>query len=908
VLGFLLAITGDGFSYAELEEHAKELRKEMSVVPGVARVDLWGVQDKRIYVDISQAQLAELGITREALARTLSVQNAVVDGGRVDVQDRRFRLAPTGEFTSPEDIGELVIRGDSTLASAPSGGDMTALVSPTQIFGTTGEIIRLRDIARVERGYAEPPRQLMRFNGQPSIALAAAPLSGTNVVEVGAALDRRIARVMAHFPVGIEVHRVSWQSDLVNESIRGFMINLGQAVAIVLVVLAATMGLRMGIIIGVSGLVLAILGTFVVMGVAGIDLQRISLGALIIAMGMMVDNAIVVADGIAVRLQQGMDRKQAAIESASQPAWPLLGATVVATMAFFPIFASPESTGEYGRSLFQVVAIALLFSWVLSQTVTPLMCMQMLPQPQTDGQGDPYGGRFYQRFRGLLGGVIRARVPFLAGMVALLVASFWGFAYVPQMFFPDSSRLQLMIDYWLPEGTRIQETSEDLKRVEAELSRLPQVTGFATFVGQGPPRFYLPVDPEMAYSSYGQLIVNTATLDGVAEVMDHIEPWLEQNAPQALARVRKYGVGSWNDWKFEARFSGPWNADPEVLRGLAAQGVAILEESPYAKEIRTNWRERTRKLVLDYNQERGRWASITRDDVAMATKRAFDGLSVGLYREKDDLIPIVVRSIETERLSAAATLDQLQVMPALSTQTVPLSSVTRGIGADWEDATMHRWNRRRAITVQASPDDATAPQMRDSVLADFEAIELPPGYRLEWDGEYDSTQESQAGLVPGVVPTVVIMTLIIVILFNAFRPPIIIFAVIPFAFIGITSGLLVTRAPFGFMALLGAMSLSGMMIKNSVVLLDQINLNLAEGMRPYAAVVEAAVSRLRPVLNAAATTVFGMAPLLQDVFWYSMAITIMAGLAFGTILTMVVVPVLYATLYRIPAQAAGSAS
>jgi multidrug efflux pump subunit AcrB len=908
VLGFLLAVTGDGFSDTQLEDFAKELRKELSVVAGVARVDLWGVQKERVYVDVSQAQLSELGITGEALSRTLSVQNEVVDAGFVDVQDQRYRIDPTGAFTSPEDIENLIFRGDSALATPRSGGARaTALISPAELLGTTGETIRLKDFATVTRGYADPPGQVMRFDGEPSIALAIAPLSGTNVVEVGARLDAKLRELMARYPIGLEVHRISWQSELVNESIRGFMLNLAEAVAIVFVVLALTMGMRMGVIIGVSGLVVAILGSFMVMAVWGIDLQRVSLGALVIAMGMMVDNAIVVADGFVVRLQQGVDRKRAAIESAGQPAMPLLGATVVACMAFYPIFASPESTGEYARSLFQVVAISLLFSWLLSQTLTPLMCLTMLPDPDPSSAGqDPYATPFYDRFRGWLRLAIGSRGPFLAGMVALLLVSLWGFRFVPQLFFPDSSRRQFMIDYWLGEGTRIHETSDSLKAVEAELLEHPKVTGVATFVGQGPPRFYLPVDPEMSYPSYGQLVVNTASLADVEEVMEHIEPWLLENAPQALARVRKYGVGSWNDWPFEARFSGPWNADLGILRRLGAQGVAILQASPLAKDARTNWRSRTRKLVPEYSQERGRWSNVNRADVAEATRRAFDGIRVGLFREEDRLIPIVLRSVEDERNDAAATMGNLQVVPTLSTRTVPLETVTRGIGAAWEESVIHRFDRRRAITVQASPRDVTFPQLLAAVRDEFEAIELPPGYTLEWDGEYRTTRDSQSGLVPGFPPTVVIMTLVIIMLFNSYRPPLIIFAVIPFAAIGITLGLLLTRIPFGFMSLLGAMSLSGMMIKNSVVLLDQVNLNLGAGMKPYDAVVEAAVSRLRPVMNAAATTIFGMAPLLQDVFWVSMAITIMAGLAFGTLLTMVAVPVLYALLYRIRVPAAGA--
>ena len=895
VFGFLMALTTDGYTDAELEEYAKALRKELRVVEGVARVDFWGVQKRQIFIEVSEAQLSELGLTVDDLERTLQVQNMVVDAGSVDHQTQRFRVAPTGEFTSPEEIGNLAVTG-MTIQNVVEGA-------------RPDELIRIRDFAEVTEGYADPPQTLLRFTdrsgSRKALGIAVAPLPGVNVVQMGRNVDARLDELAALFPVGIDVERISWQSDMVADSIRAFMINLAEAVAIVLVVLALTMGVRMGVIIGLSGLVLAILGTFIVMLMMKIDLQRVSLGALIIAMGMMVDNAIVVADGIMVRIQQGMDRTKAAIESAQGPSLPLLGSTIVAAMAFFPIYASPVSTGEYAGSLFTVVAIALLFSWLSSQTLTPLMCIAWLPEPKQGSEdSDPYGGKLFGAFRGLLGVAIRRRFLFFAGMVALLTASTWGFRFVPKMFFPDSSRSQIMIDYWADEGTRIEQVAGDVEAIESKLVGMPEVVNVSSFIGQGPPRFYLPVSPEDPYSSYVQLIVNVTTLKDVDVLMDRIRPFLDETFPQSrMVRARKYPVGQFNDWQFEARFSGPANADPAVLRDLAEQGMQILRESQQAKEIRTNWRQRVRKLVPEYNQERGRWSGVSRDDLADATKRRYDGRVVGQYREEDDLIPIVLRNVESERETAAARLESVQVTPTMSRETVPLSQVTDGLDIVWEDQNIWRWNRRRAITVQCSPRGGTAGTLRSAVLKDFEAIPLPAGYTLEWKGEYDSSRESQEALLPGMVPTIVIMAIIIVALFNAFRPPIIILLVIPFVAIGITFGLFVTRAPFGFIALLGAMSLSGMMIKNAVVLLDQINVNLAEGIAPYTAVVEAAVSRLRPVVNAAATTVLGMAPLLQDVFWVSMAVTIMFGLAFGTVLTMVLLPTLYCTFYRISAPA-----
>ncbi len=893
VYGHVLAITGDGFTYAELEDYADDvLRKELNTVEGVARVELWGVQDKVIYADVSETQLSQLGITEADIVATLKQQNVVVDAGSVDLQDRRIRITPTGEFQSPEDIADLAIR--------PSLADTLINLLQNKSIDSS-ELIRIRHIANVRRGYREPPSTLMRYNGVPSIGISLSNISGVNIVTMGKAVDAKLKELEQVLPIGIEVHRVHWQSDIVNTSVKGFFINLAEAVAIVLVVLALTMGWRMGVIIG-TALIMTIIVTFVLMALFGIDLQRMSLGALVIALGMMVDNSIVVADGILVRLNQGMERTKAAIEAASLPSIPLLGATVIAVMAFYPIFASTESAGEYCRTLFTVVAISLLSSWLISITLTPIQCMDMLPTPEGSDSGeDPYSGKFYLGFKNILHRAIQMRWLTIGGMIGLLLISFYGFGFVTQLFFPDSSMKKFMIDYWAPQGTRIQTVSENLKALEQKLLDDERVDDISSFVGAGPPRFYLPVEPEGNNASYAQIIVNMHDRKEIDSLIAEFTPWLADQYPDAIVPMRKYGVGPSNTWKFEYRISGPARVDPGELRSIANEGFNILEHEPLAGFYQTDWRQRTQAIEPKYNQERARWSAITRMDIANTTKRAYDGRIIGLYRERDDLIPIVMRNIEEERQNVAA-LDVLQLQGSLSTESLPISQVVDDILPIWEDPILIRRNRRPTITIQANPiPGITLPSLVRNVGEKFEAIKTPPGFTLEWGAEKEDSADSQASLIPGVIPALALMAVIIVALFNAYKPPLVILFTIPFVWIGLTWGLLISGAAFGFVALLGAMSLVGMMIKNAIVLLDQVNLNLEEGAEPYPALIDAAVSRLRPVVLAAATTVLGVIPLLQDVFWVGMAVVIMAGLTFGTILTMIMVPVFYATLFRLSA-------
>jgi multidrug efflux pump subunit AcrB len=896
VYGLLMAITGDGYSYAEMEEAAKGLKKELSLVEGVARVELWGVQPKVIYLEASETQLSQLGISDKSIIATMQQQNMVVDAGSVDVQQKRVRIAPTGEFRSPEDIAELAIHPSliDSLQSLDKG-------APVQ---SSDELIRIRDIGTVKRGYKDPPPTMMRLDGKPALAISITNVAGANIVDVGHNVDARMAELEEDLPVGLEVHHVHWMSDVVSDSVNGFFINLAEAVVIVLVVLAVSMGWRMGTLIGID-LVLTILGTLIIMAMMGIDLQRMSLGAMIIALGMMVDNSIVVAEGFVVRREQGMDKIKAAIEAAGSPSMPLLGATVIAVMAFYPIGGSKESTGEYCLSLFIVVGISLMVSWVVSMTLTPIKCLDMLqdPKPQEEGH-DPFGSKFYKIFRGFLEKAIRMRVLFIAAMLGLLVASFVGFGFVEQLFFPSSSMSKFMIDYYAPQGTRIGVVANDLKALEEKLLADERVDNVAAFIGSGPPRFYLPVEPESSNPAYGQLIVNLHDFRKIDELIKELTPWVADSFPDSMVPMRKFDVGPGQTWQFQYRISGPAIADTELLRSLSEQVLEILRAEPLAGAMQVDWRQKVPKMVPVYNQERARYAGVAREDVANATKRAYDGRTIGLYREQDELLPIILRHVEDERANLAS-FDVLQVQPGLTTDTLPIAQVTDGVKMEWEETRVWRRDRRRTITVQANPVlGQTLPTLMKQVQAKIEALEMPPGYKAEWGGTTEDSAKSQKALIPGFVPTFAVILFILVALFNAFKPPIVIMLTVPFAMIGITSGLLAFQAPFGFMALLGAMSLMGMMIKNAIVLLDEVNINLAGGMGQYDAVIIAALARLRPVVLAAATTVLGVIPLLQDVFWVGMAITIMAGLAFGTVLTMLVVPVLYCMFFKVPSPKA----
>lgn len=904
VFGFLLAITGEGYSYAELEDVAEKIQKEIYLVPNIARIDLWGVQQRVIHLDINNQKLSELRISPQTINSLLIKQNMVVDAGNADQGEIRYPMHLSGEFKTPQEIEELIIQPrtndifQETIGKQKNkkiGGDF--FFQELQKNENTKFV--LGDIAKVNVGYQDPPGKIMKFNGVPAIGIQIAGTEDSNIVEVGRLIDEKLRKLESELPIGIQLHRISWQSAIVEESISGFVLSMIESIIIVLIVLLIPSGMRMGGIIGLD-LILTILATFLYMYFMKIPLERMSLGALIIAMGMMVDNSIVVADAIGVNLRKGMDKFQAAVTAASTPALPLLSATIIAVMSFYPIYASEGSTGEYCRTLFVIVAISLTISWFIAMLITPQQCLWFLSNKNQNAETSEFNTPFFNRLRKVILWVVQHRFISIFCLVTALIISFVGFQFVVKLFFPFSTRAQLMVDYWAPAGTSIHDVVSRTDVMEKKFKQAENVESVSSFIGAGPPRFYLPVDPEFSYSNYGQLLVNFKNYRDVDPFIAQHSQWLQNEFPEALVRIRKYNVGPGDPWKFELRVLGSYDTNLSELRNIGTELLSKIRKSPLGTDWRLDMMSPVRFLKTDYDQKRARSANISREDIANALKRGYDGLNVGLYREKNKLYPIQWRNTDEERKSLLSNLETLPVRGDTSVTSVPLSQVSNNADFHWEEPYVLRWDRQRQVAIQGSPLlSSTFSDLKQSVTKDIDANPLPPGFKLFWDGEEDSSKTAQEQLLPGVVPTVIVILLALVVTFNDFRPIIVILCTLPFAMIGITAGLLLFDVPFGFMALLGAMSLAGMMNKNIVVLLDACNDSIAKGMHPYNAIVEAAVCRARPVMLAAGTTVLGVIPLLQDVFWIGLAVAIMGGLAIGSILTLVAVPLFYVIIYRL---------
>ena len=890
VYGLFFAVTGDGYTYEEIRRYVDMLRRELLVIQDVKKVELYALQSEAVYVEISRQKMKSLGVSQEHIYTLLSSRNLVADGGRVQVGSEYIPIRVTGEYTSVEEIGELLISG-----------------------GVSSRVVYLKDVATIRRGYVEPPTERLRFDGKPAIGLAISTVLGGNVVTMGEAIEKRLSELESQRPVGMETGVIAYQSAAVTKAVNGFVINLIEAVTIVIVVLLIFMGLRSGLIIG-TVLLLTICATLVVMKAYEITLERISLGALIIALGMLVDNAIVITEGILIKIQTGTDRLKAAKDTVAQSMTPLLGATLVAIIAFAAIGLSQDSTGEYCRSLFYVLLISLMMSWVTAVTVTPLLCYTFLKRRAKAGEsggdqsGDPYKGKFYGLYRSLLSGCIRFRWITVGVMLGLLGLAVFAFGYVEQSFFPNSTRPQFMVDVWAPKGTYIEDTRKTVEDIEKHIMGLDHVTHVGSCIGKGAVRFILVYAPEKTDSGYAQLLVEVDDYRVIDKIKEPLQRHLDETYPDAVCLVKKFLLGPGEGGKIQVRFRGP---DPEVLRRLSEKCEAIMHSDGGAVGVRNDWREKVKVVRADLREAQMQRAGITRPQVAQVLAAGFEGETVGIYRERNRLLPIIARAPQAER-SDVRSISDLQIWSPTARKIIPLTQVVTGrFQTVWENPIIQRRNRVPTITVHCDQMSGNASvlfsriapkidKMFEEYVNEYKATSTAPGiFTLEWGGEHEDSGDAQAALASSIPLFFILMVLIVIFLFNSIRQPLIIWCCVPLAIIGMTAGLLLTSQPFGFMAMLGLLSLSGMLIKNAIVLIDQINLEIRQGKDSYRAIIDSGVSRTRPVMMAAITTVMGMTPLVLDAFYVSMAVSIMFGLAFAAVLTLLIVPVLYAMFFRI---------
>jgi multidrug efflux pump subunit AcrB len=875
VFGIFYALTGPEFSDAELYDTAKLLRRELLLVPDVKKIEIFGHQQEIIYIELARDRIAQLGIRPETIFAALREQNLVVQSGAVDVGPLALTINPTGEWTGVEDFENLLIRGG----------------------GEGGELIRLSDIANVRRDYIDPPTTSLRYDGERAIGIGISTVGGGNVVTMGAAVERRIRELGSQIPLGMELHKISFQADTVTEAIDEFILNLGMSIVIVFVVLLLAMGIRSGLIIG-GILFITMCGTMIVMAQTGLILERISLGALVIALVMLVDNAIVITEGMLVAMQKGHDKLQAAKDVVSQTAIPLLGSTAIAVLAFGAIGLSDDKTGEYCRSLFVVLLIALGLSWITAVTITPLFgyfFLKSAPPSEDIKAKDPYAGPIYQGYKKILLACMRARGLTIAVLVGMLALSIFAFRFVSNSFFPESTRAQFMVDVWLPGGTRLDQTDRVTQEMRNFIADIPGITHITTSVGQGALRFLLTYSPERFDPSYAQFLIDVKEQSLINEVLPRVQTELTEKYPDAQIIAKRFLLGPGEGGRIQVRFSGD---DYGTLRSLAAQAMEILRADGGAKGIRIDSREPVPTLRPQFSEAQARLTGITRTDLGRTLEAAFSGQRIGVYREGDELLPIMARGPEAERTDPDLIRD-VQIFSPVANRFLPVRQIVSDFTTDLEDPLRMRRNRLPTITVHADQTSGLASTLLNRVRGQIEAIPLPYGYRMEWGGEYEDSSKAKAALAGTLPAFLLMMVLIVICLFNSLRVTLIIWLTVPLSIIGIVVGLLLFNQPFGFMALLGALSLSGMLIKNGIVLIDEINSQLTSGKAPWDAVVDASVSRVRPVSMAVLTTVFGLIPLLFDVFFGAMAVTIVVGLLFASALTLFVVPVLYTTFFKV---------
>lgn len=870
VYGAYLMLHGEGYTWRDLYDTADAIKKQLVLIDGVRKVVIDGEQREVVYLDISRSQLADLGVSLGEIASVLGSQNVVVDAGNVEVGDDYLRFSPTGAFQSVQAMGDLLISSSQR------------------------KLIRLSDIATITRAYETVPRKLYYVNGEPGLSLGISMVAGENVVAVGRKLDRKLHSLLPTIPIGMKLSTVYDQPKEVDASVSGFLTSVAQAVAIVIVVLLVFMGLRTGIVIG-AVLIITVAGTLFIMDIYGIELQRISLGALVIALGMLVDNAIVVAEGMLVRMNGGMDPFQAAREAVGKTIWALLGGTAIGILAFSAIGMSPDNTGEFASSLFYVIMISLALSWITAISTTPLLCALLLkPDPEAAGK-DPYSGKMFTLYRSVVAKAVDHRWVTVSGVVGLFVAAVIGFGSVASGFFPDSNTPLFFVDVWEPEGADIRTTRDDTLRVSEFIREQPGVVSTSSVIGGPHQRFTLVYDSREPAPVYSQIIVRTETREQIPAIWEATAEFMREEMPWTDPIIKALRIGPGRDAKIEARFSGP---DAKVLRELSEQAQQIMRDDGFATDIRDDWRAPVKVAVPVFNEQVGRQLGVDREGLGGALRYAFEGSPVGVYRDGIRLLPIELRAPEDERGDINSVRD-IQIWSPVLGRSVPASQVVARYETHMENAVIRGRDRIQTIIASCNPNEDLSTILFERLRPQIEAMKLPSGYKLEWGGEYEDSVNAQTGLGQSLPVGFLLMILTSIFLFGKLRQPAIIWLTVPLAIVGITAGLLTTGGAFDFMSLLGALSLVGLLIKNAIVLIEEIDQQIEEEKDPYEAILDSSVSRMRPVMLAASTTILGLIPLLSDVFFVNMSVTIMAGLGFASLLTLTIVPTLYAIFFRI---------
>jgi multidrug efflux pump subunit AcrB len=883
VTGLLYAVKGDGISQAELSDMAEDIKRRLLKVPMVKKVDLYGKQAKKIYVEFSHERLAALGITPLAIAESLKNQNSVLSSGSIDTNVDRVLVRVSGQFASEDDIRNVPVAAG-------------------------GRLIKLGDFTTIRRGYEDPPTYTVRHNGQQVLMLGITMTNDGNIVDLGKAVEGAVGKIQAELPYGVELERVADQPTVVGESVWEFERSLLEALAIVLVVSLISLGWRTGIVVGLSvPLVLGVVA--LVMRMAGWNLERVSLGSLIIALGLLVDDGIIAVEMMVVKMEEGWERTKAAAFSYAATAMPRLTGAMITVAAFMPIGFSKSTTGEYAGGIFWIVGTAVLFSWIVSGLFTPYLAVKMLPQDfgKHHHGGDPYGTPFYRRLRRSIDFAVEQRWLVIGITVAALATSIAASRFVPQQFFPNSSRPELVVELRLKEGASFAATTEQVKLMESVFAKDEDIRFFTAYTGAGQPRFYLSLDPELPNPGYAVFIVMTRDMEARERVRSRLMASVAEQFPQAWVRVTRLELGPPVGFPVQFRVVGP---DTQVVRSLAREVEAVVASNPKARDVQLDWNDPVRTLRVDLDQDKARALGLAPADVAFVTQTVMNGATLSHLREHEDLIDIVARAVPSERLNVE-TVKDVNIVTRQGT-VVPISQVAR-VRYELEEPVLWRRNRDMAITVRADVKDGeqgvSVTQEIRPMLKDIEA-KLPAGYRIDVGGAVEESDKANRALMAVFPAMLAVILTILMLQLQSFSLMFMVLLTAPLGLIGVVVALLVAQAPLGFVAILGVTALSGMIMRNSVILIDQVRIEIDEGRDPWNAVIEAAVHRTRPVVLTATATVLAMIPLTRSVFWGPMAIAIMGGLTVATLLTIFFVPALYAawfSLRRAPAPGPAAA-